>query len=113
MQAKAEMKPLLVLGIMSGTSMDGVDYTLCEVGNAVIRLRQYWQVKYPAALRRRLRLAAGNRVSSHELAQLHHDLGRFFAGCAQHRRDQPGFRLAAAQHRTGGLRASGLPPLAA
>lgn len=73
------MKPLLVLGIMSGTSIDSVDYALCEVRGLRIRLREFWQTAYPGALQQRLHRAASNHLSSYELAQLHHDLGRFFA----------------------------------
>jgi anhydro-N-acetylmuramic acid kinase len=69
----------LVLGIMSGTSLDGVDYALCSVGPNQIRLKRLWSVTYPKALRRRILAAASNWLSSYELAQLHHDLGRFYA----------------------------------
>ena len=73
------MKPALVLGIMSGTSIDGVDYALCEIGPAQIRLREVWSVKFPRPLRLRLHNAARGNARSWEVAQLHHDLGRFYA----------------------------------
>ncbi len=72
------VKPLLTLGIMSGTSLDGVDYALCETSERTLRLRALWQVPFPAALRRRLAAAAVGSASSWETAQLHHDLGRFY-----------------------------------
>src|SRR6187399_1815392 len=68
-----------VLGIMSGTSLDGVDYALCDVDARRIALRKHWQVPFPATLRRRLSEAAGNRSNTYDLGQLHHDLGRFYA----------------------------------
>ena len=68
-----------VLGIMSGTSIDAVDYALCEVDARRIALRKYWQAAFPAMLRRRLHDAAANRANTYELGQLHHDLGRFYA----------------------------------
>lgn len=73
------MKPLLVLGIMSGTSMGSTDYALCRVEKRRIRLAAHWQVRYPAPLEIRLQAAAHGTATSHELAQLHHDLGRFYA----------------------------------
>jgi len=75
----ARERPLLVLGIMSGTSIDAVDYALCEVSLTRVRLVKLCQAKFPKLLRRRLHAAASNRASSHEVGQLHHDLGRFYA----------------------------------
>ncbi|MGB0578927.1 MAG: anhydro-N-acetylmuramic acid kinase [Limisphaerales bacterium] len=68
-----------VLGIMSGTSLDGVDFGLCQVARGRIELLELWSRSFPAGLQRRLRNAAADAASSHELAQLHHDLGRFYA----------------------------------
>jgi len=71
-----------VLGIMSGTSIDGVDYALCEVTSRSVKLLKHWSRKFSSALQRRLHAAAANKCSAHELAQLHHDLGRHFASQA-------------------------------
>jgi anhydro-N-acetylmuramic acid kinase len=77
------MKSALVLGIMSGTSIDGVDYALCEMGPGRIRLRALWSATYPRSIQRRLHEAARGDANSWELAQLHHDLGRFYAARAR------------------------------
>ncbi len=73
------MQPMLVLGIMSGTSLDGVDYAVCEIRPARVRLRARWSAQFPRPMQQRLHLAARGESSSWETAQLHHDLGRFYA----------------------------------
>lgn len=75
MRAKSQ----LVLGIMSGTSIDGVDYALCEVTESRLQLHELWSARFPAALRTRLHAAARGESTSWETAQLHHDIGRFYA----------------------------------
>jgi anhydro-N-acetylmuramic acid kinase len=72
-----------VLGIMSGTSIDGVDYALCDISAKRIELLKLWSRAFPKSLKRRLHAAATNECSAHELAQLHHDLGRCYAKQAQ------------------------------
>lgn len=74
---------MLVLGIMSGTSIDGIDYALCEIRPSAVRLVELWSREFPATLRKRLHVAAGGVASTYELAQLHHDLGRLYAAQAQ------------------------------
>lgn len=73
------MKKSLVLGIMSGTSIDSVDYALCEIGAAKIRLRDLWSARFPKSLQAALHAAARGDLTCYPLAQLHHDLGRFYA----------------------------------
>lgn len=74
---------MLVLGIMSGTSIDAVDCAVCQISRARIELRTYWQTDFPRSLRSRLNDCARGVSSSHEMAQLHHDLGRFYVTCAR------------------------------
>ena len=74
-----ELKKLCVLGIMSGTSIDGVDYALCLIDAHRVELNNHWQAKFPRPLQDRLHRAARGGLTSHETAQLHHDLGRFYA----------------------------------
>jgi 1,6-anhydro-N-acetylmuramate kinase len=44
-----------------------------------IVLRALWSARFPAALRETLHAAARGDLKSHQLAQAHHDLGRFYA----------------------------------
>jgi anhydro-N-acetylmuramic acid kinase len=67
---------------MSGTSIDGVDYALCEIGGRGIALLEFWSAKFPPAMQKTLHAAARGELPSHQLAQAHHDLGRFYAGHA-------------------------------
>lgn len=69
---------MLVLGIMSGTSLDGVDCALCRVRVNKVEFVRHWERPFPPALQRRLSRACANESFAHELGQLHHDLGRFY-----------------------------------
>jgi anhydro-N-acetylmuramic acid kinase len=74
-----------VLGIMSGTSIDGVDYALCRCSDREMALLALWRARFPQPLQRRIHAAARGEASSWDVAQLHHDLGRFYA---KHAHDQ-------------------------
>ncbi|HXG46727.1 MAG TPA: anhydro-N-acetylmuramic acid kinase [Methylomirabilota bacterium] len=65
---------------MSGTSLGSVDYALCRIGgNDGVTLEDLWTATFPPVLEARLQAAARGDASTHQLAQLHHDLGRFYA----------------------------------
>lgn len=68
-----------VLGIMSGTSIDSVDFALCSVSEKRIGLREIWSADFPKQVRQKLHEAARGDLPSWEFCQLHHDLGRFYA----------------------------------
>jgi anhydro-N-acetylmuramic acid kinase len=76
------MQSMLVLGVMSGTSLDGVDYALCDITDRRVSLRALWHAPYPRPWKERLHRAARGDCSGHELAQWHHDLGRFYSAHA-------------------------------
>ncbi len=75
-------RPLRVLGIMTGTSVDRADFALCDCRPDRIRLVRHWSASLPARLRERLHAAARNAATTWELGQLHHDLGRRLARAA-------------------------------
>jgi anhydro-N-acetylmuramic acid kinase len=79
-----ENRTMIVAGVMSGTSADGIDVALARVSPGIhkprIKLLAHHAVSYPAALRRAV-LAAMNaeRTSTAELARLNWRLGVAYA----------------------------------
>lgn len=72
---------IAAVGIMSGTSIDGVDFVLSHVDRRGpdIRFMDMASYAFPRELRRRLQKAADHKLLVDELAELHFDLGRFYA----------------------------------
>jgi anhydro-N-acetylmuramic acid kinase len=80
-------KPLLVLGMMSGTSADGIDIALARISGAPPNLRAellgHTSVKFPGAARTEiLRVAEQHAISSGTLSQLNFRLGQLFGDAA-------------------------------
>src|SRR6202011_1404911 len=80
-------KPMLVLGLMSGTSADGIECALARISGAPphvnAKLLNYSSVKFPSAVRKEiLRIAEQNTVSAGEISQLNFRLGQRFAEAA-------------------------------
>src|SRR5271168_1343361 len=80
-------RPLLVLGLMSGTSADGIDVALTRISGAPphlnAKLLGHTSSKFPAALRREiLRVAEQQPITAGELSQLNFRLGEVFAEAA-------------------------------
>lgn len=74
---------LKVLGIMSGTSLDGVDFVKIKVNKKKLKCEfiAMQSFKFPSQLRKRLFLAAQNEKNVAQISNLNHDLGRFYAAC--------------------------------
>ncbi len=72
---------LTALGLMSGTSADGVSVAAARIGDRKLRMLAYRTFPYPRALRERILAARDARTR--ELSALHSELGRFFAAAAR------------------------------
>ena len=75
---------MLVTGLMSGTSADGIDVALVEITGlgwkTRVRLQAFQTVPYPPPVRRRiLEIAGGSPVSVAEISQMNFLLGELFA----------------------------------
>jgi anhydro-N-acetylmuramic acid kinase len=76
-----------VLGMMSGTSADGIDVALVEISgsipNIVTNLEGHFQLPLPEFIRERvLRLANGGETTTAEISELNFLLGETFASAA-------------------------------
>lgn len=82
------MKKELALGLMSGTSADGLSIALCEAAGRSLKVKAFGNYPYNAALQARI-IAAKNMLAP-ELSALNFELGRLWAGlvkkfCRAHR----------------------------
>jgi len=78
---------MLVLGMMSGTSADGIDSALVRIfgapPNIKIKLLGHVKQNFPPAIRKEiLRVAEQNRLAPGEFSQLHARLGQVYAEAA-------------------------------
>ncbi|HMD99177.1 MAG TPA: anhydro-N-acetylmuramic acid kinase [Terriglobia bacterium] len=81
------MAERLAVGLISGTSLDGVDAALVRIGGSLerprLRLLAFTTVPYPPPVRLRLlRAAGGEAVTSGEVSDLNFLLGELFAAAA-------------------------------
>ena len=88
--------PVKVIGLMSGTSADGVDAALVEIGGEVpppaLRLVAWQTLAYPAGLRERI-LAVATGGSTGDVCHLNGYLGELFAEAAARVAHQAGIDL--------------------
>ncbi len=78
---------MLVLGLMSGTSADGIDVALARISGAPPRLDAkllgHTSISFPPAIRKEiLRVAEQQTITAGELSQLNFRLGELFADAA-------------------------------
>lgn len=84
---KTSNKPMRVLGLMSGTSADGIDAALVRISGSGKTLKTAFEKHFHASLPRRareaiLRLANGAATTTAEISQLNFLLGEEFARVA-------------------------------
>ncbi|MGA7703433.1 MAG: anhydro-N-acetylmuramic acid kinase, partial [Solirubrobacteraceae bacterium] len=87
MSSPRHRRGMLVLGLMSGTSADGMDVALAQISGAPPRVRarllNHTAVKFPPAIRAEiLRVAEQHKMTAGELSQLNFRLGGLFAEAA-------------------------------
>lgn len=77
------MSKLSVLGIMSGTSLDGVDFVKIKISKKNLKCEYIGMqsFSFPSDLKKKLLACAQNEKTVYSLATIHHDLGRFYADC--------------------------------
>lgn len=77
-----------ILGLMAGTSLDGIDAALCEIeesgANLKVQLLAFECVPYETRLRDRLLRACSNQADVREVARLNVEVGEAFARAANH-----------------------------
>ncbi len=75
------MQKGLLLGLMSGTSADGLSIALCSRGGRRLEVLKFANYPYPAALQ--ARIIAARDLKAPGLSALNFELGRLWAGMAR------------------------------
>lgn len=74
---------MLVIGLMSGTSADGVDSALVEITDRKINPLAFLTLPYPPHLREKIiQVSSGKKITAGELAKLNVLVGRIFGESA-------------------------------
>jgi anhydro-N-acetylmuramic acid kinase len=74
---------ILALGIMSGTSADGIDVALVRVAGRTASLENFAAFPFPLGVQKAvLKIGEGRSVNTREISQLNFLLGEIFAGAA-------------------------------
>jgi anhydro-N-acetylmuramic acid kinase len=117
-------KAMVVAGVMSGTSADGVDVALCRISpggregdSPRVRLIGLLETNYPKAVRAAvLRVMEGEAQTAAEMSRLNWRLGEIYAGCVEKAAEKFGVRVGlvgchgqTVQHETGAVRFLGAP----
>ncbi len=78
-----------VVGLMSGTSLDGVDAVICDIRRSskgvlqpTIKIKSHCSATYPRNLQERLLSTGSGDTDTQKLCELNMEVGRVFAKCA-------------------------------
>ena len=72
-----------VAGIMSGTSRDGVDVAVVDIGRSQLQVVAFASVPYPAALRERILAASNAMTHTAVISRLNFELGEQYAAAVR------------------------------
>jgi len=94
-------KPMVVAGVMSGTSADGVDVTLCRISPSrvkgrtpAVKLLGHAGFAYPKAVRAAVLAAMDAKaISVAEMSRLNWRLGEIYADCVEKAAEKIGVRV--------------------
>jgi anhydro-N-acetylmuramic acid kinase len=76
----AEQPTRLIVGLMSGTSLDGLDIALCECGTEAIRVKEFKTVEYDPVLRKRIgSIQSRQEIDLERLCVLNTELAHYYA----------------------------------
>jgi anhydro-N-acetylmuramic acid kinase len=76
---------MIVAGIMSGTSLDGIDVAIVDIRGRRFRVLASWTVPYPTKVRQAILTAS----SAADIARLHFLLGELYARAVQRSKPRP------------------------
>ncbi|MGC9404055.1 anhydro-N-acetylmuramic acid kinase [Vibrio genomosp. F10] len=86
-------QPELYIGVMSGTSMDGVDTALVQIDGENVHMIAHDEYPMPSDIKSRLlNIATGQRTNLIEIGELDHQLGRLFADAVNALLDKSGYQ---------------------
>src|ERR1035437_3649712 len=99
--ARAKAKAMVVAGVMSGTSADGVDVALCRITLGLragdsprVKLIGHLEMSYPKAVRTAvLRVMEGEALPAAEMSRLNWRLGEIYADCVEQTAAKFGVRV--------------------
>ena len=69
----------LYIGVMSGTSLDGVDIALCEIDKQGCRLLEYYEEDFPDSLKNEILESIHSQITLRDIGILNQKIGRLYA----------------------------------